>query len=242
MSSKRNFYVHAALAACLAGFAAGSGAQEPPAASGQAVVRYQNGSLTIKAHHVPLVDVLHAVGRETGARLDVPADPGEQVDTDLGPGPAREVLTSLLKAQGLNYTISGSSDDPKGLQVFILPRSHAADATPIKVAASSGSVTPVPVPRQQTSPAGLVPAEHQQQMKEMLAQARGELSNLPDNSVLDAATAGKFLDEVEMELAWVSDGGPPESSQPPGTGPGTRSPDASGNLNPVGGHSGHRSH
>lgn len=243
MSSKRYSCALAALAACLVGFAAASGAQEPQVASGQAVVKYQNGALTIKAHHVALADVLHAVGRETGARLDVPADPGEQVDTDLGPGPAREVLTSLLKGQGLNYTISGSSDDPKGLQVFILPRSHAADATPIKVAASSGSATSVPVPRQETSPPR-VAAPEQQQMKELLAQARSELSNLPDNSesVLDAATAGKFLDQVEMELAWVSDGNPPESSEPPGTGPGTRSPDANGNLNPLGGHPGHRSH
>jgi hypothetical protein len=245
MSSKRYFCALAALAACMAGFAAGSGAQEPPVAPGQAVVKYQNGSLTIKARQVPLVDVLHAVGRETGARLDIPAEPREQVDTELGPGPAREVLTSLLKGQGLNYAITGTGDDPKGLQVFILPRSHAADATPIQVAASSRSATPVPVPRHETNPPRVVPGEHEQQMKELLAQARSELANLPDNgeSVLDAATAGKFLDQVEMELAWVSDGGPPETSQPPGTGVPTGSGGVrDGNPSPIGGHSGHRPH
>jgi hypothetical protein len=247
MSSKRFFCAQAALAACLAGFAAGSGAQEPPVSSGQAVVKYQNGSLTIKARHVPLVDVLHAVGRETGARLDIPAEPHEQVDTDLGPGPAREVLASLLKGQGLNYAITGSGDDLKGLQVFILPRSHAADATPIQAAASSGSATPGPVPQHEMSPPRVVPVEHQHQMKELLAQARSELADLPgatDNGerVLDAATAAKFLDQVEMELAWVSDGGTPEVSQPAGFGVPTGSGVRDGNPSPIGGHSGHRPH
>jgi hypothetical protein len=245
MLSKRFSCAPVALAACLAGVAAGSWAQEPPASSGQAIVTYQNGSLTIKARDVPLADVLHAVGRETGVRLDIPAEPHEQIQADLGPGPAREVLTSLLKGQGLNYAITGSGDDPNGLQVFILPRSHAADAAPTHVVASSGTATPVK--GQQTSSPRVVPVEHQTQMKELLAQARAELADLPgagDSSegVLDAGMAAKLLNQIEEEYDTVSQGGTPQSYQPPGGATPTRTADSGGNPNPIGGHSGHRPH
>jgi hypothetical protein len=165
----------------------------------------------------------------------------------LGPGPAREVLTSLLKGQGLNYAITGSGDDPKGLQVFILPRSHidAAPTATTQVTASSGNATPIM--QHPISSPRVVPDEHKEQMRQLLAQARADLADLPGagdggDGVLDAAMAAKFLNQVEADFATVSEGGTPANSQPAGTGVPTGSPDRDGNPSSPAGHPGHRPH
>jgi hypothetical protein len=158
------------------------------------------------------------------------------------------VLTSLLKGQGLNYAITGSGDDPKALQVFILPRSHidAAPTATAQVTASSGTATPIM--QHPVSSTRVVPDEHKEQMRQLVAQARADLADFPatgdgGDAVLDAATAAKFLDQVESDFATVSDGGTPANSQPPGSFVPTGSPDRDGNPSrPIGSHPGHRPH
>jgi hypothetical protein len=210
----------AAAARAQSGPARGKAAATTPAhladeQAGQVVVTYLNDELTIKARNVPLIDVLNAVGRQTGAQLDISSVDGhEPIVANLGPGPAREVLASLLNSRGLNYAMGGSADDPKALgQVFILPRSYEADA-PSSVTAPP--VAPIPVAQPNISAPRVASverqkriSEEQKQIKELFAQERAEL---PADA--DADAAANFFNQLEAQMMAAAqdgslDGGPP---------------------------------
>jgi len=65
-------------------------------------VTYQGGQLTIQAQNSTLGDILRAVHAKTGASVDIPSNATERVVGRLGPGPAREVLASLLNGSHFN--------------------------------------------------------------------------------------------------------------------------------------------
>src|SRR5213080_606518 len=59
-------------------------------------VNFQNGQLTIWANKATLAEVLSEIHRQTGAEIPIPAEAGQdQVIANLGPAPARDVLTAL---------------------------------------------------------------------------------------------------------------------------------------------------
>jgi len=91
---------------------------------GGAIVTYENGDLTIRARGAPLVEILRAVCTQIGARLDFQSDQREPIFGFIGPGPVREVLTSLLLGSHVNYVIQASDIDPMSLaQVMTFPNS-----------------------------------------------------------------------------------------------------------------------
>jgi hypothetical protein len=83
-------------------------------------VTYQNGMLTIVAQNSSLGDILHEVHRRTGATIEVPPTATERVVTTIGPGPAREVLVTLLNGAGYNYVMMGTATDSAALASVIL--------------------------------------------------------------------------------------------------------------------------
>jgi hypothetical protein len=83
-------------------------------------VSYQGGMLTIAAQNSSLGDILREVHKRTGAAIDVPPNTNERVVTRLGPGPARDVLASLLNGAGFNYVMVGSTSDPTSVASIIL--------------------------------------------------------------------------------------------------------------------------
>jgi hypothetical protein len=83
-------------------------------------VSYQNGMLTIVAQNSSLGDILHEVHLRTGATIEVPPAATERVVTRIGPGPAREVLVTLLNGAGYNYVMVGTASDPTALANVIL--------------------------------------------------------------------------------------------------------------------------
>jgi len=83
-------------------------------------VAYKDGKLSIVAHNSTLGDILHAVHAKTGADLDVPASANERVVATLGPGPARDVLATLLNGTRFNYVMLGSPADPSSVQRVVL--------------------------------------------------------------------------------------------------------------------------
>ncbi|MBV9479130.1 MAG: hypothetical protein JO249_00035 [Acidobacteria bacterium] len=118
-------------------------------------VQYADGQLTIDAANSTLGDILKAVRDALGAEIDIPAKASrERMAARLGPGPAREVLSSLLGWTEYNYVIQASDDDPTSIQSILLtPRPKSS------VPASSGaaiSQTPSPWARR------LTPAEARQ--------------------------------------------------------------------------------
>lgn len=106
-------------------------------------VRFQNGELTINAQNSTLSQVLRAVQTQTGASVDMPAGAGsERVVAQIGPGPAHDVLNTLLNGSRFDYVILGVAGNPGAVQKVILtPRQGAA---PASTATAQNNPTPQP--------------------------------------------------------------------------------------------------
>jgi hypothetical protein len=93
------------------------------------VVTYANGKLTIVAKNSTLSDILTAVGEKTGAAIDVPEDATERVVSELGPGPAREVVAALLNGSHFNYVMVGTETNPNSVaRVILTAKTETKDA------------------------------------------------------------------------------------------------------------------
>ena len=116
--------------------------QPPPAKPAAKVeVNYANGQLSIWADKASLAEVLYEVHRRTGADIPIPAGAEQdQVVTNLGPGPAREVLASLLNGSRFNFIMVGSERDPAQLRSVLLT---LKDGLPAGIIYSSESPAPV---------------------------------------------------------------------------------------------------
>ena len=126
-------------------------------------VSYHAGQLTIQAQNSTLGDILGAVRTQTGASFDLPTNATERVVGRFGPGPAREVLASLLNGSHFNYVMLGSPTDASAVQQVILtPKPGGATET------ASGSMNqPNPVMSNTSRPTGFpvpsgVPTQAQQ--------------------------------------------------------------------------------
>ncbi len=90
-------------------------------------VSFQGGQLTISAQNSTLGDILKSVRAQTNATIDLPGNASERVVGRFGPGPARDVLTSLLNGSHFNYLLLGSPTDPNALdRVILMAKSGAA--------------------------------------------------------------------------------------------------------------------
>jgi hypothetical protein len=83
-------------------------------------VTFANGQLSIVAQNSTLGEILRAVKAQTGAVVEMPGAPNDRVVGHLGPGPAREVLASLLNGTRFNYVLLGSATNPASLAHVIL--------------------------------------------------------------------------------------------------------------------------
>ncbi len=88
----------------------------PPAVS------YVRGQLSIDALDVTLAEVLARVAALTGVQIDVPpaASTERMPVVKFGPGPAREVLASLLNDSNVDYMIQASDSDSEKIQSVIV--------------------------------------------------------------------------------------------------------------------------
>lgn len=124
-------------------------------------ITYVNGQLTIHAQDASLGDVLRAVSVKTGAVIEFPSDRAqEHLFANAGPGPVREVLSSVLNGSHFNYVMLASPANPNTLQRMILTSSdeQANPATPSPTMQAAAIQPPVvnapPAPEQ---PKGLTP-------------------------------------------------------------------------------------
>jgi len=93
-------------------------------------ISFQGGQLTINAENSTLGDILKGVRTQTGAEVDIPGNATERVVGHFGPGPARDVLASLLYGSRFNYVLLGSPTDPSVLGRVILMAKSASAAEP----------------------------------------------------------------------------------------------------------------
>ncbi len=108
-------------------------------------VVFSDGILTITADNSTLGDILRAVHRQTGATVDVPGNATERVVGQFGPGPARDVLASLLNGSHFNYVLLGSETNPTGLEQVVLLSKSADNLSP-RAQARLSSPTPAAQP------------------------------------------------------------------------------------------------
>jgi len=107
-------------------------AQTAPASStsentppGPPKISYVGGRLSIDALDSTLGEVLTKVAALTGVKIEIPEGASSErlPVVKLGPGPAREILSSLLYGSSFDYLIQASATDPGGIQnVVLMPR------------------------------------------------------------------------------------------------------------------------
>jgi hypothetical protein len=85
-------------------------------------VSCEGDRLTISADNSTLESVLNAVHACTGIQVDLPegAPTGSRVFEELGPGPARQVLESLLNGSEFNFVIGSSEANPQKIDSVLL--------------------------------------------------------------------------------------------------------------------------
>ena len=120
-------------------------------------VSYREGQLTILAPNSNLGDILRAVRKQTGAEMDIPSNANERVVTQLGPGPAREVIAELLNGSRFNYVLLGSPENASALtRVVLVPKTGAGvpGQNPQAQEPNQAEVAPMP---QQSEPSNAQP-------------------------------------------------------------------------------------
>jgi hypothetical protein len=105
-------------------------------------VSFHDGQLTITAENSTLGDILRAVRNQTSAAVEVPANATERVVGSFGPGPARDVLSSLLNGSHFNYLLLGSATNPDALERVILTVKSPGAGEPAAVTAQAEPPTP----------------------------------------------------------------------------------------------------
>ena len=126
--------------------------------STQPRVLFEDGQLTINASNATLADVLYALRACTGADIDLPSAAGsERVTAQLGPGPARKVLSDLLTWSSFDYVIQASDSDPLSIQsVTLMIRTKSASTAvagpPGRPATASARPGPVVEPSVPAAP------------------------------------------------------------------------------------------
>jgi hypothetical protein len=166
--------------------------------SGQALVTYVDGELTIRSNNAPLGDILRAVCEKTNAVLDDAAllADGRRILTVLRPGLPRNVLSSLLSDEHLDFVIVAAEDDPNALGRIMLfpspkdssPRDQAAEV------AQNGTTHPQSSRPDVSRAASVVTNTGPPQMKELLAQAKAEIANFTD---LDPETMRQLYAQIQ---------------------------------------------
>jgi len=125
-----------------------SASMSPPATLEQLpskapTITYENGLLTISADNSTLGDILQRIQIQTGAEVDIPPGADERVVTHLGPGPAGDVIRSLLTGSHFNYIIVGSNGSSALTKILLFPVSAAPTAPPLSSTAdNTGRATP----------------------------------------------------------------------------------------------------
>lgn len=104
-------------------------------------VSWDGKLLTINSDNSTLGDILAAIRRLTGADLDIPAKgSSERIAARLGPGPAREIISTLLSWTDFDYVIQASDSDAAGIRSVLLTPRGKSEAT----VASAGAPADTP--------------------------------------------------------------------------------------------------
>ena len=210
----------------------------PELSSGEVVVIYENGQLSIKAARVPLLQVVRRVCKKLGAAIEAPSGASEPIVVDLGPGPVRQVLTSLLEGSPFNFAMQAAVDDPRLLaRLLVIPLSKDGGVGPnhdavVEARAEQLRITPkgVTEPEQSAEVEEVVdPKQTKAQMKDLIAEARQELAAAGadmDDSLKQGAT--QLLADLEKSMDTLVDKAAAPDAEPTPTAPAVDRPTGKG--------------
>jgi hypothetical protein len=145
-------------------------------------VAYAGGQLTIVAHNSTLGDILRAVHNQTGAELDIPSNATERVVATLGPGPARDVLATLLNGTHFNYVMLGSPSNPTAVQRVVLTAKTGPETA---ATAAGGPVPPQGMPPNRFQQAMNIQQQQQQNVDQQDPPADDNTADAQDDSNTD---------------------------------------------------------
>jgi hypothetical protein len=129
-------------------------------------VSYDGELLTISAENCTLYEILDAVRTRTGAEIDLAErGSGQRMTVKLGPGPGRQVLSTLLGWSEFDYVIQGSDTDPQAIRnVILMPRSKTSGSGAVSASSPAASsrqplvstthhaIDPTPAPADNVTP------------------------------------------------------------------------------------------
>ena len=155
--------------------------------------------LMIQARDCSLSEILDAVRAKTGANIDVSGRTGEHMTVKIGPGPARQVISSLLGWTEFDYVIQGADSDSVAIQSIMLFPKTKASPVPATAAPPMGpnrqplagqmrpaAPEPTPAPTEQPEPEAAAPAAQQPQQP---AADNPAISAIPTNYERSPANA-----------------------------------------------------
>lgn len=156
--------------------------EQRPAAAPR--VTYVDGKLTVVAKNSTLGDILRAISAKTGASIDIPEGANERVVSQLGPGPAREVMTALLNGSHFNYVMVGTETNPNAVaHVILTAKTDRPEGSAAGTTASASATRPTVQPRTALQAAIMQPYQ------EMLEQQQAQQAALEAQQQAVAASA-----------------------------------------------------
>ncbi len=161
-------------------------------------VQFHQGQLTIRASNSTLGDILRAVRKETGASVDVPGNVTERVVGQFGPGPARDVLASLLNGSHFNYVLLGSAQNPFALERVILTSQSGINDLSFQQA-SAPTPQNQPVEAEATPAGGMPPAIRAANARAMAARALMTQQQLHTDDMSSEDSAPSVPDRSDAE-------------------------------------------
>jgi hypothetical protein len=139
---------------------------------GEALVTYENATLTIASQGAPLIDVFRQACSQLRATLDAPSEANQPVVGIFGPGSPREVLASLLDGSQYELGTAASVENAQALvRVVVLSKSNNLDRQGTKnTGAANATAKAVTQPQPDSTHGGEKASA--QEMVELLSEAK----------------------------------------------------------------------
>jgi hypothetical protein len=184
--------------------------------------------LTIQAKDCTLSEILDAVRAKTGASIDVSGRTSDHMTVKIGPGPARQVLSSLLAWTDFDYVIQGADADSVAIQsIMLIPKSKSSPTAAAAGTPAPGpnrqplagqprmavEPTPTPVPVETPEPEAAAPAQQPTADSAPVAPVAerpvGAASAITPDTAPATSTQGKSATEMIQQQHNQTPGAPP---------------------------------
>jgi hypothetical protein len=194
----------------------------PQEASSSLQVTADGKLLTIQAKDCTLSEILDAVRAKTGASIDVSGGTSEHMTVKIGPGPARQVLSSLLAWTDFDYVIQGADADSVAIQsIMLIPKTKSsptatAAGTPALVPNRQPlagqprmAVEPTPAPVETPEPEAAAPTQQPTADAAPVERSAAAASGITPETGPATSTQGKSPTEMIQQQHNQTPGAPP---------------------------------